>query len=51
MNSLKNLAKIMQKMIPQKYFPAQVRMQAPHAFADKLIPQGFFLHVLFCAGG
>ena len=29
---------------PQKYFPvfARVRMQAPHVFAQKLIPQEFF---------
>ena len=33
---------------PQKYFPvfARVRIQAPHVFAKKLIPQEFFLHVL-----
>ena len=43
MNSLENLAN-MRKMIPQKYFPvfARVRIQAPHAFAQKLIPQDFF---------
>ena len=41
--SLKNLAN-MQKMTPQKYFPvfARVRIQAPHVFAKKLIPQEFF---------
>ena len=29
------------KIIPQKYFPvfARVRIQAPHVFAQKLIPQ------------
>ena len=34
----------MQKMTPQKYFPvfARVRIQVPHAFAKKLIPQEFF---------
>ena len=37
--SLKNLAN-MQKMTPQKYFLA--RIQAPHVFAEKLIPQEFF---------
>ena len=43
MNSLKNLANI-GKMIPLKYFPvfAQVRIQAPHVFARKLIHQEFF---------
>ena len=43
MNSLKNLAN-MQKMVPRKYFPvfAQVRIQAPHVFAQKLIPQDIF---------
>ena len=32
------------KIIPQKYFPVftLVRIQAPHAFAQKLIPQDFF---------
>ena len=41
--SLKNLAH-MQKMTPQKYFPVftRVRIQAPHVFAEKLIPQEFF---------
>ena len=41
--SLKNLAK-MQKMTPQKYFSvfARVRIQAPHVFTKKLIPQEFF---------
>ena len=41
--SLKILAN-MQKMTPQKYFPvfARVRIQAPHVFAEKLIPQEFF---------
>ena len=41
--SLKNLAN-MQKMTPQKYFPvfARLRMQAPHAFAKKLIPQEIY---------
>ena len=41
--SLRNLAN-MQKMTPQKYFPvfARVRIQAPHVFAEKLIPQDFF---------
>ena len=41
--SLKNLAH-MQKMTPQKYFPvfARVRIQAPHVFVEKLIPQEFF---------
>ena len=31
-------------MTPQKYFPvfAQVRIQAPHVFSEKLIPQEFF---------
>ena len=50
--SLKNLAK-MQKMTPQKYFPvfARVRIQAPHVFAEKLIPQEFFLHVLVLCRG
>ena len=35
-------------MIPQKYFPvfARARIQAPHVFTQKLIPQDFFLHVL-----
>ena len=39
-SSLKNLAN-MQKMTPQTYFPvcARVRIQAPHVFAKKLIPQ------------
>ena len=34
----------MQKMIPQKSFLvfARVRIQAPHVFAEKLIPQDFF---------
>ena len=43
MKSLKNLPN-MRKMIPQKYFPvfARVRIQAPHVFAQKLIPQEFF---------
>ena len=42
-NSLKNLDN-MRKMIPQKSFPvfARVRIQAPHVFAQKLIPQEFF---------
>ena len=41
--SLRNLAK-MQKMTPLTYFPvfARVRIQALHAFAEKLIPQEFF---------
>ena len=41
--SLKSLAH-MQKMAPQKYFPAfaRVRTQAPHVFAKKLIPQEIF---------
>ena len=41
--SLKNLANV-QKMTPQKYFPvfARVRIQAPHVFAKKLVPQEFF---------
>ena len=32
------------KITPQKYFPvfAFVRIQAPHVFAQKLIPQEFF---------
>ena len=32
------------EIIPQKYFPvvARVRIQAPHAFTQKLIPQDFF---------
>ena len=32
------------KIIPQKYFPvfARVRIQAPHAFTQKLIPQEIF---------
>ena len=32
------------KIIPQTYFPvfARVRIQAPHVFAQKLIPQEFF---------
>ena len=40
---MKKLAN-MRKMIPQKYFPvfARVRIQAPHVFAQKLIPQDFF---------
>ena len=31
------------KIIPQKYFPvfARVRIQAPHVFSHKLIPQEF----------
>ena len=35
------------KIIPQEYFPvfARARIQAPHVFAQKLIPQYFFLHV------
>ena len=43
MNSFKNLAN-MRKMIPQKYFPvfARVRIQAPHVFTKKLIPQEFY---------
>ena len=43
MNSLQNLAN-MQKMISQKYFPvfARKRIQAPHVFAQKLIPRDFF---------
>ena len=43
LNSLKNMAKI-RKMIPQKYLPvfARVRIQAPHVFVLKLIPQEFF---------
>ena len=42
-NSLRNLAN-MRKMIPQKDFPAfaRVRIQAPHAFTQQLIPQYFF---------
>ena len=34
----------MQKMTPQKYLPvfARVRIQAPHVFAEKLIPQEIF---------
>ena len=52
MKSLKNLSN-MRKMIPQKYFPvfARVRIQAPHAFAQKLIPQEFILHVLVLCRG
>ena len=44
MKSLKSLPN-MWKMSPQKYFPvfARVRIQAPHAFAQKLVPQDFFL--------
>ena len=32
------------EIIPQEYFPvfAQVRIQAPHVFTQKLIPQEFF---------
>ena len=43
MNSLKNLA-TMRKMVPQKYFPvfARKRIQAPHVFVQKLIPQEIF---------
>ena len=43
MNSLKNLAN-MREMVPRKYFPvfAQVRIQAPHVFAQNLIPQEVF---------
>ena len=43
MKSLKNLPN-MREMIPQKYFPvfARVRIQAPHVFAQKLIPQELF---------
>ena len=43
MASLKNVAP-MRKMIPQKDFPvfARVRMQAPSAFAQKLVSQEFF---------
>ena len=41
--SLKNLAN-MQKMSSQKYFPvfARVRIQAPHVFTQKLLPQEKF---------
>ena len=41
-------AKILDKMVLLKYFPvfARVRIQAPHAFAQKVIPQDSFLHVL-----
>ena len=43
MISLKNVAN-MRKMLPLKYFPvfARVRIQAPHVFTQKLIPQEFF---------
>ena len=52
MKSLKNLAN-MRKMIPQKNSPvfARVRIHTPHAFAQKLIPQDFFLHVLVLCRG
>ena len=53
MNSLKNLAN-MRKMIPQEYFPvfAQVRIQAPHVFAHKFIPQDFYpVCIRFVPGG
>ena len=42
MKSLKNLDN-MRKSIPEKYFPVFVRVQiqAPHVFAQKLIPQEF----------
>ena len=52
MNSFKNLANT-RKMIPQKYSPvfARVQIQAPHVFAQKLIPQDFFLHVLVLCRG
>ena len=52
MKSLQNLAN-MRKMIPQKYFPvfALARIQAPHVFAQKIIPQEFFLHVLVLCRG
>ena len=39
---------------PSKICPvfARVRIQAPHAFSQKLIPRDFFLHVLvLCRGG
>ena len=34
----------MRKMIPQNYFPVfgRVPIQAPHVFAQKLVPQDFF---------
>ena len=41
------------EIIPQKYLPvfAQVRIQAPHVFAQKLIPRELFLHVsVLCRG-
>ena len=53
MNSLKNLAD-MRTVIPQKYFPvfARARIQAPHVFARKLIPQEMFPACLgFVPGG
>ena len=42
-NSLKNLAS-MRKIIPQTYFPvfARVRLQTPHVFVQKLVPQKCF---------
>ena len=42
-NSLKNLAN-MQRMIPLKYLPvfARVQIQAPHVFAQKLVPPEYF---------
>ena len=44
----------MQKMTPQKYFSvfARVRIQTPHVFAEKLIPQDFFpVCIGFVPGG
>ena len=43
MNSLPNMGNI-RTIAPRKYFPvyARVRIQAPHVFARKLIPQEIF---------
>ena len=43
LNSLTNLAN-MRKMIRQKDFPlfVRVRIQAPHVFSQKLVPQDLF---------
>ena len=54
MNSPKNLAKYSKILIPQKNFPvfARARIQAPHAFAQKVeFPQTFSCMCWFRAGG
>ena len=53
MNSPKKFAIVFREIAPHKYFPvfAQVRIQAPHVFAQKLIPQEYSCMYWFCEGG